>query len=200
MLEENQLSIVVLLIYAIFFAIMWLIAMIPAVINAIGLARICNKLGAFKPVWCWVWALVFPAVAVLRAGDIAAERENPFGSRRHFETGVTSVIVFAVLIVLAFGFGLMTAFSSETPEHSVITMLFALVMIVLLIAAIAVSVWMTVLLYISYFRIFKLYVPAWGAWLMLAGMIILSEFSFLVLPVLSFLPMKEHTAEQAEPV
>ena len=191
MLEENQLSIVVLLIYAVFFAIMWLIALIPSVINSIGLARICNRVGAFKPVWCWVWALVFPPVAILRAGDIAAEREDPIGCRKHFDTGVMSVIVFSVLMLLAAGFGCMTAFSSQTPELSAINMMFALVMIVLLIVAIAVSVWMTVLLYISYFRIFKLYVPTWGAWLMLVGMFVLSQFAFLLLPVLSFLPFKQ---------
>lgn len=191
MLEENQLSIVVLLIYAIFFAIMWVIAMIPAVINGIGLALICNKVGAFKPVWCWVWALVFPTVAILRAGDIAAERKDPIGHRKHFETGIMSVIAFFVLMLLAAGFGCMAAFSSETPELSAINVLFTLVMIVLLVAAVAASVCMTVLLYISYFRIFKLYVPTWGAWLMLAGMFVLSQFAFLLLPVLSFLPFKE---------
>ena len=87
MLEENALSITVLLVYIIFFAIAWLIAMIPAVINAIGLARICNKLGAFKPVWCWVWALLCSPIALLRAGDLAAERQDPY-ARKHFGGGV----------------------------------------------------------------------------------------------------------------
>lgn len=191
MLGETNPSIVEILMYAIFFAVMLLLSLIPAVIHAFGLARICKKLGAFRPVWSWVWSFVFPAFAILRAGDIAAERDKPGDCRKNFEAGVTSVIAFALLMALALGFGLMTAFSTETPQLSVITKLFALVMIVLLIAAIAISVWLVVLLYISYFRIFKLYMPTWGAWLTLIGMFALSQFAFLILPVLSFLPMRD---------
>ena len=53
------------------------------------------------------------------------------------------------------------------------------------------TVWMSIPVYISYFRIFKLYMPDWGAWLTLAGMLMLSDLSFLILPVLSFLPMQK---------
>ena len=57
MLEESAMSIAVLLVYIVFMGFVWLISMIPAVIHGIGLARICKKMGAFKPVWCWVWAV-----------------------------------------------------------------------------------------------------------------------------------------------
>ena len=54
----GMMSIIVILIYAIFFFIMALIALIPTVIRAIGIARICNKIGAFKPVWSWALPLL----------------------------------------------------------------------------------------------------------------------------------------------
>jgi hypothetical protein len=34
------------------------------------------------------------------------------------------------------------------------------------------TVWMSIPVYISCFRIFKLYLPDWGAWLMPAGMVV----------------------------
>ena len=190
MLEENALGISVLLVYIVIFAVALLIAMIPVVINAIGLARICNKLGAFAPVWCWVWALLCPPIAILRAGDWAAMRQSPFPTRSHFQTGITSVIATTVLAVLSY---LLIAMAGLTAESGLgaFSVVLIIVVILLCIALFAIAIWMTVLLYISYFRIFKLYVPTWGAWLMLAGMVLLSQFSFLLLPVLSFLPMRE---------
>ena len=71
-------------------------------------------------------------------------------------------------------------------------MLFAIFAIVLVVGTAIAGVWLTVLTYISCFRIFKLYVPSWGAWLLLAGMVLLSSISFLIMPILSFLPMREN--------
>ena len=92
---NDLMGVVVIAIYIIFFCFAALIAMIPTVINGIGLARICKRLGAFRPVWCWVWAILCPPVAVLRAGDLAGEKKDPIGCRRHFGAGVLSVIVTA---------------------------------------------------------------------------------------------------------
>lgn len=188
---SNMMGIVVIAIYIVFFAIMWLIAMIPAVINSIGLARICKKLGAFKPLWCWVWAFLCPPIALLRAGDDAAEKVTPYGARRYFGTGLTSVLISAFLIAIVACLGLLVPFSAGDPQISAFTKLLLIAIVVLLVLVMAMWIWTIVLLYISYFRIFKLYVPTWGAWLMIAGMILLSQFSFLLLPILSFLPMKE---------
>lgn len=184
-----NMSIMVLLIYAIFFFIMALIALIPSVIQAIGLARICNKLSAFRPVWSWVWAFLCPPVAILRAGDAAAKREDPY-SKSLLKQGVASVIVFAVLTTLAVIGAVVMMLSPEFALPDVVMSIVALVTIVLTVLTLLASVWLAVLLYISHFRIFKAYVPTWGAWLLIAGMVILSELAFLIFPVLSFLPIK----------
>ena len=188
---NDLMGVVVIAIYIIFFCFAALIAMIPTVINGIGLARICKRLGAFRPVWCWVWAILCPPVAVLRAGDLAGEKKDPIGCRRHFGAGVLSVIVTATITTVAIGFAFMCGFAAESSQDGTAPTLFVLILIVLCVALFAIAIWMSVLLYISYFRIFKLYVPTWGAWLLLAGMILLSELSFLILPILSFLPMRE---------
>ena len=185
----GMMSIIVILIYAIFFFIMALIALIPPVIRAIGIARICNRIGAFKPVWSWVWAFLFSPVAILRAGDVAAARENP-GRRKMLVHGLIATGVYIVLMILTVGCMAVFAVLSETANG----ILLALPMIAALLFAILgflAAVWMAVPTYISHFRIFKLYMPTWGAWLLLAGMLLLSDFSFLVLPVLSFIPMKK---------
>ena len=189
MFGEDALSVVVILTYLIFFAIMVLISMIPSVINAIGLVRICKKLGVFKPFWCWIWALLFPAVAVLRAGDEAGEREKLF-CKKMFAHGLIATavfVVFAVLTVTSMG---AYAACSETADNIGTVIAFFAMMAFALLALLA-AVWMSIPMYISYFRIFKLYMPTWGAWLTLAGMIFLSELSFLILPVLSFIPMQQ---------
>lgn len=184
-----NLSVMVLLIYAIFFFIMALIALIPSVIQAIGLARICNKLGAFRPVWSWVWAFLLPPVAILRAGDAAAEREDPY-RKSLLKQGVVSVIVFSVLATLAVIGAVIMVLSSELTLPDAVVSVVALVTVVLTVLTLLASVWMAVLLCISHFRIFKAYVPTWGAWLLIAGMVILSELAFLIFPILSFIPIK----------
>ncbi len=190
MFEENGLSIVVILTYVIFFFIMFLFALIPSVINAIGLARICNKLGAFRPVWSWVWALVVPSVAVLRVGDMCAEREYPY-SRKLFRYGILAMIVFTVLATLTTLCSVVFALSSELVLHDILETFSLIGTFVLFIPTMLAAIWMAVPLYISYFRIFKAYMPVWGAWLTLIGMLLFSQLAFLVLPVLSFLPMRD---------
>ena len=170
----------------------WLIIMTPVLLDGIGLARICKKVGAFKPVWCWAWALLVPVVAILRAGDISAERETPYGARKLFKSGVAAFIVVTVLTSLSGVCGVLTAMSTEFASLSAFTVLFAIFAIVLVVGTAIAGVWLTVLTYISCFRIFKLYVPSWGAWLLLAGMVLLSSISFLIMPILSFLPMREN--------
>ncbi len=194
MTGEFQFSIIILLIYAIFFAICFLIAMIPTVINAIGLARICNKIYAFRPVWSWVWALLFPAVAVLRAGDTAAERADPY-RRKMFTHGIVAVAAFTVLTALTVASMGAYAVFSETAENVWTIVAFVVMMAFALLSLLA-AIWMAIPMCISYFRIFKLYMPTWGAWLTLAGMLVLSDLSFLILPVLSFLPMQEVDADK----
>ncbi len=187
---DTQFSIIIFLVYAVFLAIILLISLIPAVINAFGLARICKKLGAFRPTWSWVWALLVPSVAVLRVGDMCAEREYPY-SRKLFGYGVLAMIVFSVLATLTTLCSVVFALSTELVLHDILETFSLVGMFVLFIPTLLSAIWMAVPLYISYFRIFKAYMPNWAAWLTLIGMLVLSQFAFLILPVLSFLPMRD---------
>ena len=189
MIGDTLFTIIIYVIYMIFFGIMLLLSLIPSVINAIGLARICKKLGVFKPFWRWAWALLFPAVAVLRAGDEAGEREKLF-CKKMFAHGMIAIAVFVVFAVLTFtSMGAYAAFSETADNIGTIVAFVAMLLFAVL--AFLATVWMSIPVYISYFRIFKLYMPDWGAWLTLAGMLMLSDLSFLILPVLSFLPMQQ---------
>lgn len=186
---DTLLTIIIFAIYAIFIGIMLLISVIPSVINAIGLVRICKKLDVFKPFWRWAWALLFPAVAILRAGDEAGEREKLF-CKKMFAHGMIAIAVFVVFAVLTFtSMGAYAAFSETADNIGTIVAFVAMLLFAVL--AFLATVWMSIPVYISYFRIFKLYMPDWGAWLTLAGMLMLSDLSFLILPVLSFLPMQQ---------
>ena len=194
MSADEQFGMVIILIYLILFGVLALIELLPAIINAIGLARICHKLQAFRPLWSWVWAFAMPAVALLRAGDVAAEREDPY-KRKLFGQGVWITVLFlasAMLSVVCLGIAVM---ASLFAWPAIWVMISLIAMIALLVPALVLAVWAMVLLYISYFRIFKAYMPAWGAWLCLAGMIVFQNFAFLLLPVLSFIPLRQPPRE-----
>lgn len=192
---DGWFSIIILLIYAIFFFIMALIALIPSVIQAIGIARICNKIGAFKPVWSWVWAFLFPPVAILRAGDVAAARENP-RRKKMLVHGLIASAVFIAFTVLTVLCMIAYAAVSEMALGETWETIMIIAVFVMFVPTMLAAIWTAVPSYISMFRIFKLYVPTWGAWLILAGMIILSDLAFLVLPVLSFIPIKKNEPEK----
>ena len=188
---NEPMSIAVLAIYLIFFVFALLISMIPVVINGIGLARLCNKMSAFTPAWAWIWSLLGPSVALLRLGDIAGEWQDPLGCRRHFRMGVVLMIICVVPLVLIPFFAFPLAFLPENPRFEAAIAFLGIIIFVLYIIGMFAAVWLTVLMFISHFRIFKLYVPTWGAWLMLLGMFLLPQLSFLILPILSFLPMRD---------
>ena len=193
---DGMMSIIVILIYAVFFFIMALIALVPSVIQAIGIARICNKIGAFKPVWSWVWAFLLPPVAILRAGDVAAARENPH-RKKMLTHGLIASAVFVVLAVLTVACMVVSMAVSEMALGETWETITIIAVFAMFVPTMLAAIWMAVPSYISMFRIFRLYVPTWGAWLLLAGMMILSDLSFLVLPVLSFVPMRKTEPEQA---
>ena len=197
MTGDTLFTIIIFAIYLIFIGIMLLISMIPSVINAIGLARICKKLGVFKPFWRWAWALLFPAVAVLRAGDEAAKREKPY-YKKMFAHGLIAIAVFAVFATLMTACMGVYVVVMELALPEAVATVALILMFVLLIPTLLATVWMSILMYISYFRIFKLFMPEWGAWLTLAGMILLSDLSFLILPVFSFLPMQKQPDDPVE--
>lgn len=188
---NEPMGIAVLAIYLIIFVFAFFIALIPVVINGIGLARLCNKMGAFTPAWAWIWSLLVPSIALLRLGDIAGEWQDPLGCRRHFRMGVVLMIISAATLVLIPFFAFPLAFLPENPRFEAALTFFGIALLVLYIVAMVSAIWLTVLQFISYFRIFKLYVPTWGVWLMLLGMFLLPQLSFLILPILSFLPMRD---------
>ena len=194
----EALSFVVILIYAVFFGIVAIISLVPAVINGIGLARICKKFDTFSPVWRWVWSLLVPVVAVLRVGDAAAKRENPYSSRKLFKVGILAFIVFTVLATLTTIFAAVFSVSAEAGFSGVLNTISMIGLFILFIPTLLAAIWMAIPLYISYFRIFKAFLPTWGAWLTLIGMFVLSEFAFLIMPVLSFFPL--HGQEQKDEV
>ena len=185
---DQVFSTLIILIYVIFFGILLLIELLPGIISSIGLARICNKLHAFRPVWSWVWSIFVPTVAILRAGDVAAQREDAY-KRGHFGRGVKILITFAVLCTLMMLFLALAVAATLLAWPSMLVYVCLIAVIVLTGPLLVFSVWMIVLQFISLYRIFKAFVPTWAAWLILAGMFVLQNFSFLVLPILSFVPL-----------
>lgn len=194
---ENALSLADSLSFSLFFWVVALISLIPFVVNAIGLARICKKYGAFSPFWTWVWALFCPIVAVLRVGDLAAKWKNPYAYRKMFNMGIAAMITFTVLAFLS-GLCAGACASFFKMEDNIWTINAFLGMLAFALSAMLAAVWMAIPLYISYFRIFKEYMPTRAAVLLMIGMAVLPEFSFVVFPILSFLPRYYPDITQAE--
>ena len=192
---------IVYLIYAVALGIIILIELLPrlicSLIESIGLARICNKLGAFPRAWSWVLSILLPSVAVLRAGDMAAKRENS-SKKPLLKQGIVGLVLFAACIllsVLCVAVALLTTLMGWPLMYATAA---GVVVLAVCVVALILFIWLFVLLFISHFRVFKAYVPTWGAWLLLAGSVLLGPLSFLILPVLSFIPLKKLPDEQTE--
>ena len=185
---------IVYLIYAVALGIIILIELLPglicSLIESIGLARICNKLGAFPRAWSWVLSLLLPMIAVLRAGDMAAKRENS-SKKPLFKQGIVGLVLFAVCILLSVLCTVIAFATAVLNWPAIYAKLAGILVLILCAVALILFIWLFVLLFISHFRIFKAYVPTWGAWLLLAGSVLLGPLSFLILPVLSFIPLKK---------
>lgn len=197
----DPLTYIVYLIYAVALGIIILIELLPGIIcsliERIGLARICNKLGAFPRAWSWVLSILLPAVAVIRAGDMAALREDA-NKKSLLKQGIVGLVLLAVCILLGVLCTVIAFATAVLDWPAIYAMLTGVAVLILCAVALILLIWQIVLLCISHFRIFKAYVPAWGAWLLLAGSILLGPLSFAVLPVLSFIPFKKIPCEQKE--
>ena len=190
----DPLAYIVYLIGAVALCIIFLIEALPGIIcsliESIGLARICNKLGAFPRAWSWVLSILLPAVAVIRAGDMAALREHA-NKKSLLKQGIVGLVLFAVCILLGVLCTVIAFATAVLDWPAIYAKLTGVAVLILCAVALILFIWLFVLLCISHFRIFKAYVPAWGAWLLLAGSILLGPLSFAVLPVLSFIPFKK---------
>ena len=191
---EDVFSTIIILIWVLTFGVLILIELLPglirSLINAIGLARVCNKLQAFPRIWSWVWALFLPPIAILRAGDAAAKREDE-NKRRYFKQGVKIIILFVVCCVFAVLCAALAVAATLLSWSSRLVYVSLVAMILLTVPTLVFVVWAIVLLFISYFRILKAFMPTWGAWLAVIGIVVLYKVSFWFLPILSFFPLRK---------
>lgn len=187
---DKMFSVLIISIYIVFFCILILIELIPSIIHSLGLAHICHKLGAFRPIWSWVWALFLPPIAILRAGDTSAKREDG-NKRRYFKQGVKVFVSFTVCCVLAVLCAALAVAATLLSWSSRLVYVSLVAMILLTVPTLVFAVWAIVLLFISYFRILKAFMPTWGAWLAVIGIAVLYKISFLFLPILSFFPLRK---------
>ena len=191
---EDVFSTIIILIWVLTFGVLILIELLPelirSLINAIGLARVCNKLQAFPRIWSWVWALFLPPIAILRAGDAAAKREDE-KKRRYFKQGVMIMILFVVCCIFAVLCAALAVAATLLSWSNRLVYVSLVAMILLMVPTLAFAVWAIVLLFVSYFRILHAFMPAWGACLALIGIVALYKVSFLLLPILSFVPLRK---------
>jgi hypothetical protein len=197
----DPLAYIVYLVGAVALGITILIELLPglicSLIESIGLARICNKLGAFPRAWSWVLSILLPSVAVIRAGDVAATRENA-DKKPLLKQGIIGLALLAACILLSVLCAAVALLTTLLGWPLIYATAAGVVVLAVCVVALILFIWLFVLLFISHFRIFKAYVPTWGAWLLLAGLILLGPLSFLILPVLSFIPLKKLPDEQIE--
>ncbi|MBQ2806609.1 MAG: hypothetical protein IJF08_06115 [Clostridia bacterium] len=191
---EDMFSTTIILIWTLTFGILILIELLPelirSLVTSIGLARVCNKLQAFPRIWSWVWALFFPPIAIFRAGDAAAKREDE-NKRRYFKQGVKIIILFVVCCVFAVLCAALAVTATLLSWSSRLVYVSLVAMILLTVPTLVFAVWTIVLLFISYFRILKAFMPIWGAWLAVIGIVVLYKVSFWFLPILSFFPLRK---------
>lgn len=222
-------------------SVIGLVYLVIHIVQAIGISRLCKKLEISRSRAAWVPG--WQPMALLRAGDEAAYKENE--DKRRIE-GQGNFIMFglsALMTVAYIGVLALTAVMDPIPidlhfaiqalllitsivsvwffsllglsYFEVISVPFVLFMIfgngipllfefnpyVLLLLLLFLLMWLgytflSVLQCISYYRVFKNFVPKWLCWVLIVVRILFPEICFVIPLIISFFPLKKRAAAQ----
>ena len=172
-----------------------LAALIPYLLNSIGLGRVCKMLGACSPVLAYIPILNY--VALAKASN-AADRHN--GTKRKGNIVLYMVlttllcVLFGVLFVGAF---IATAIFMNVPFEGAevaVELLQTLVLssyLAFMLVTYCVFLLRTVVCYFCYWRILNAFKPAPLKFIMLGVMVLYAQFSCIVMFILPFFDLKE---------
>lgn len=186
-------SIILVILYALAALASLAAALATYVIYSIGLARICKKLGACRPILAWI--PLVRGVVFAKASDVAILKLD--GKKKNLtKQAAISLILAAILwlaTMLACLISLLVAYmiSDASGSFSWLIILLVAVMWIFLLAYLAVYLWYSVLLYIAFFRTSRAFVPTWASWVLLVAQVLWPQLISIVMLVMSFFPVKE---------
>lgn len=181
-------SLLPVLIYAVGALISMIVAVAGYVAYALGLFRICNKVGQRRAPLAWVPVAQLILVPVTADGIMQPGQEKKTGLARHAVISLLAGVASALLCAVLGGIGLLL----ETAKLSgaLIWIVIALLFIALL-AALACLVYFTVVYILAFYRIARMFVPTWACWTLTVALVLNLQMSALVLLILSFFPFSE---------
>ncbi len=196
--SETFVSVLSIVIVLVFFGIIFgVIALIPYVCNAIGLARICKKLDACSPVLAFFPILVY--IAMAKASDAAdayngIERKRPILKHMIIST-VFCVLSSTLLIVLAVPTALMM--NSLDPVMQLISTVLMLAYLAMFFITYALFLWRTVVCCFCYWRMCNAYSQVLAI-IVLAVSILMPNLTWLAMFIVPFFPLKEIKAPEQD--
>ncbi len=178
-------NIIVIILYVVLGLMAVAVALAAYLLSAIGLYRICKKLDAGL---AWLSFIpVLSTAALIKAGDAAADRKDP-DSRRLIKQGIISMALTIVFFVLTMGLALAVVIMAKSNVANSYVLIPLILMYIVSFFAIAFDVWMCVLFYISYYRVYAAFTQGFVTWLLFAALFLVPGATSIVLLVLSFFP------------
>ena len=186
-------TIILVILYALAALASLAAALATYVIYSIGLARICKKLGACRPLLAWIPLVRW--VVTAKAADVALLKLD--GKKKNLTKQSAVAIILALVIWLAMLLvvlvGAIIIMMISDPEGSMtwVPILVAVLIGLLAVAFYAFAIWYSVLWYIAFFRISRAFVPKWASWVLLVAQVLWPQLISIVMLVMSFFPVKE---------
>ena len=186
-------TIILVILYALAALASLAAALATYVIYSIGLARICKKLGACRPLLAWIPLVRW--VVTAKAADVALLKLD--GKKKNLTKQSAVAIILALVIWLAMLLvvlvGAIIIMMISDPEGSMtwVPILVAVLIGLLAVAFYAFAIWYSVLWYIAFFRISRAFVPTWASWVLLVAQVLWPQLISIVMLVMSFFPVKE---------
>lgn len=196
--SETFVSVLSVVIVLVFFGIIFgVVALIPYLCNAIGLARICKKLDACSPVLAFFPILVY--IAMAKASD-AADAYNGIERKRGILKHMIISTVFCVLcsvIVIALAVPTAILMNADDPVMQLISTVLMLAYLAMVFVTYAVFLWRTVICCFCYWRIGNAYSQVLAI-VLLAVSILMPNLTWLAMFVVPFFPLKEVEAPEPD--
>lgn len=179
-----------IIVFVVVALILFVAGLIPYLLNAIGLARVCKKLSACSPVFAFIPILNYYAIA--KAAD-AGDRYNGIERKRKITKHMmisTVMCVLSSVILIALAVPTSILMTSLDPAMQLISTVLMLAYLVWMFVTYAIFLWRTVVCVICYWRMFSPFSQVLSI-VMLVVALIAPNFCCVVMFIAPFFKLKE---------
>ena len=196
--EMNDLSSLwPVLIYAIGALLSMIAAAAGYVAYALGLFRICKKVGQRRASLAWVPVAQLILVPVTADGIMETKQEKKTALARHAVISLLAGVACALLCAVLGGVGLLL---EAAKLGGALIWIVIILLSLSLLAFLACLAYFAAVYFLAFYRIARMFVPTWACWTLTVALVLNLQMSALVLLILSFFPLSEPAPAQEQTV